>query len=159
MEQLSLVLWRERELLDTLVYRLETEQLMLPGGRACRLARAADEVEAVLGTLRETEILRAMVADEAAAERGLASNPSLRALADAADEPWRSILHEHREAFEAAMREVTSLAEANRELLTDGYRTACETLLALGVGSDRAVPGDEPPARRLHPLDGGRPAT
>ncbi|MGN6782664.1 MAG: flagellar protein FlgN [Marmoricola sp.] len=132
MENLSLILWRERELLDTLLFKLEEEQLVLASGRDRWLARAAREVESVLDALRETEVLRAVAADEVARSLGLASNPSLSALAAAVDEPWRTILHEHRDAFLQVTREVRDLASTNRALLTAGYRAAQETLLALG---------------------------
>ena len=99
MERLSLVLWRERELLDMLQFKLEVEQLVLASGRSRWLMRAAREVEAVLETIRETEVLRAVAADEAAASIGMTSNPSLSALAEAAGEPWSTILTEHRDAF------------------------------------------------------------
>ena len=106
MERLSLVLWRERELLDMLQFKLEVEQLVLASGRSRWLMRAAREVEAVLETIRETEVLRAVAADEAAASIGMTSNPSLSALADAAGEPWSTILTEHRDAFIAVTREI-----------------------------------------------------
>ena len=85
MEKLSLVLWRERELLETLHFKLEVEQLVLASGRTRWLMHAARDVDAVLATIRETEVLRAVAADEAAAAIGMTSNPSLSALADAAD--------------------------------------------------------------------------
>lgn len=154
MENLSLVLWRERELLDSLLYRLETEQLLLSGGRTRWLARAASEVEAVLAAIRETEVLRAMAADEAAAELALPSNPSLRALADASAEPWRTILHDHRDAFAATAREVSSLADANRDLITEACRSARETLAFLGVVDGDATAGAGP-AEPHGPLLGG----
>jgi hypothetical protein len=104
---------------------------VLASGRTRWLGRAAKEVETILDLLRETEILRSVAADEAAASAGLTSNPSLRALADSVGEPWRSILQDHREAFEAVSREITALAEVNRELLTSGLRSARDTLLSL----------------------------
>lgn len=131
MEKLSQILWRERDLLDALLFKLEMEQLVLGSGRTRWLARAAREVEMILDLLRETEILRSVAADEAAASIGLTTNPSLRALAEAVDEPWHSILLEHREAFALVSREVSALAETNRELLTAGLRSARETLLSL----------------------------
>ena len=131
MEDLSLILWRERELLETLLYKLEIEKLVLASGRSRWLATAAKEVEAVLAAVRETELLRAIAADEAAASIGMASNPSLRALAEAVDEPWRSILLDHRDAFVDYMRQITDIAAANRELLTAGQLAARETLLSL----------------------------
>jgi hypothetical protein len=134
-EKLSLILWRERELLETLLFKLEEEQLLLSSGRTRWLMRAAKEVESVLQSIRETEILRSVAADEAAASIGMATSPSLRALADAVDEPWRTILVEHRDAFVAITSEISALADSNRELVTAGYRSARETLMTLGDGS------------------------
>ena len=126
MEKLSQILMRERELLETLLFKLETEQLVLASGRTRWLMRTAREVDAVLATIRETEILRSVVSDQVAAEIGLEHNPSLRALASAVDEPWRTILAEHHEAFVTLTREIGALADANRDLITAGYRSAHE---------------------------------
>lgn len=136
MEDLSLILWRERELLETLLYKLEVEKLVLASGQSRWLAAAAKEVEAVLAAIRETELLRAIAADEAAGSIGLASNPSLRALAEAVDEPWRSILLDHRDAFVGYMQQITEIAAANRELLTAGHEAARETFLSLSALPD-----------------------
>jgi hypothetical protein len=144
MDKLSQVLWRERELLDTLLFKLEEEQLVLASGRTRWLVNAAQEVEGVLRTIRETEILRSVVADEVAADLGLDHNPSLRALAEAVDEPWRSILLDHHEAFTGLTREVTGLAVENRDLITAGYHAARETLMTLGDGTrSYAVDGSQ----------------
>ena len=43
MEDLSLILWRERELLETMLYKLEVEQLVLSSGRTRWLAHATRE--------------------------------------------------------------------------------------------------------------------
>jgi len=132
MDKLSVILWRERELLDTLHYKLAVEQMVLANGQSRWLPQAAREVEAVLETIRETEVLRAVAADEAAVSIGMRSNPSLSALADAVDEPWSSILREHRDAFVTATHEITELADANRDLISAGYLSARDTLLSLG---------------------------
>ena len=136
MEDLSLILWRERELLDTLLYKLEIEQLVLASGRSRWLATAAREVESVLESIRETELLRAVAADEAARRIGLSSNPSLRSLAEAVDEPWQSILLDHREAFLDYTRQITDIAAANRELLTAGQVAARDMFLGLTESTD-----------------------
>lgn len=153
MERLSLVLWRERELLEVLQYKLEVEQLILATGRSRWLMQAAREVENVLETIRETEVLRAVAADDAAATLGMTSNPSLSALADAAAEPWDTIFAEHRDAFIAVTREITELADINRDLVSAGYRSARETLLSLGDSADGYTPDGsamvEPTRHRL----------
>jgi hypothetical protein len=152
-EKLSLILWRERELLELLAYKLELERLVLASGNSRWLNQANKEVEDVLITLRETEVLRAMAADEAAEEVGLQANPSLSALAEVAVEPWRTILLEHREAFLVMTREIAELSDANRGLLTAGYRSAHETLLAIRGTAEGYTPDGAAvaaaPTRRL----------
>lgn len=153
MEKLSLILWRERELLETLAYKLEVEQLILASGRTRWLAHSTKEVEEVLDVLRETEVLRAIAADEVAAQLGLPPAPTLAAIAELAPEPWRAILDDHRTAFVTATREIADLSESNRGLITAGYRSARETLLALGGNADGYSPDGsavvDAPRRRL----------
>jgi hypothetical protein len=136
MEKLSQVLWRERELLETLLYKLEVEQLVMSTGRPRWLLRAAQEVQSVLEVIRETELLRAVAADQVAEELGLAPGPSLQSLIDASGEPWRSILTDHRDAFLRVTADVAVLADVNRELITAGIRSARETLLNMTEGTD-----------------------
>jgi hypothetical protein len=131
LEDLSLVLWRERDLLETLLYKLEVERLVLASHSTRWLPAAAREVERILETVRETELLRAVAADAAAASLGLASNPSLRALAEAVGEPWRTILMDHHTAFVACTRDLVEVAATNRELLTAGQQAAREAFLGL----------------------------
>ena len=135
MEDLSSVLWRERELLETLAYKLEVEQLVLAGGRTHWLAAAAREVEVVLERIRDIELLRAVEVDAVAEELGLDPEPSLREIAEASEEPWRSIWLDHREAFTTTAAQISRLSESNRDLLTAGYHAAQATLLSLSEGS------------------------
>jgi hypothetical protein len=131
MEDLSSVLWRERELLETLLFKLEVEQLVLATGRTRWLAPAAREIEEILDAIREVELLRSVEADAVAAQLGLDPNPSLREIAETCDEPWKSIWLDHRETFTTVAAEISSMAENNRELLTSGYQAAKATLAAL----------------------------
>jgi hypothetical protein len=131
---LASILWRERETLELLLFKLEEEQLVLSGGRTRWLAHATREVEAVLEEIRRTEVLRAMEVEAVSASLGIGANPSLGALADAAPPPWSDLLNQHRKAFLTLTAEVTALAEANRDLLTTGSRAVRETMLTV-VGS------------------------
>lgn len=139
MQRLSQVMWRERELLEELQYALEVEQLVLASGRSRWLMRAATEVEGVLEDMRKTEVMRAVAADAAAVELGLAPNPSLRQLSEVAD-PWGQIFAEHREAVLTLTRDITALAGTNRDLITTGLRSARETLLAIDEATDGYAP-------------------
>jgi hypothetical protein len=142
MEKLSMVLWRERKLLETLQYRLEVEQLVMAGGRTGWLTNAARDVESVLEEIRGTEVLRAVAADEAAAALGLPTNPSLADLIGAVDEPWRTILEDHRAAFVATNEELSRLAETNRSLITAGFKAAREALVGLSTDDVRTYAPD-----------------
>ena len=129
--ELSSVLWRTRELLELLLFKLEEEQLLLAGGRSRWLAHATREVEMVLEQMRHVEVLRAAHAQAAAAELGLGPDASLGELADAAPMPWSELLHQHRKSFLTLTAEISALADANRELLTSGQRAARETMLVM----------------------------
>jgi len=127
---LSSILWREREMLELLLFKLEEEQLVLAGGRTRWLAHATREVEIVLEQIRSTEVIRAVEVEAVGTALGLGPNPSLGELAESVDEPWRDLLRQHRRAFLTLTTEITALAEANRDLLTAGQRAARETMLA-----------------------------
>ncbi|MEP9362241.1 flagellar export chaperone FlgN [Nocardioides sp. CN2-186] len=135
MEKLTWVLWRERELLEALLYRLELEELVMATGRTRWLANAARDVDAAAAAMREFEILRAVAADEAAVAVGLETNASLAELIAVADEPWRTILVEHRDGFIALTDEIARVAQTNRAMIVAGLRATQDTLLGVGQGA------------------------
>ena len=127
---LSSVLWRSRELLELLLFKLEEEQLLLAAGRSRWLAHATREVEVVLEQIREIEVARGAYSQAVAIDLGLPPEASLAEMADAAPAPWSDLLHEHRKAFLTRTSEISAMAGANRDLLTAGQRAARETMLA-----------------------------
>lgn len=131
---LSSILWREREMLELLLFKLEEEQLILASGRSRWLAHATREVEMVLDQIRRTEVVRAAEVEVIGTQLGIGGDASLTSLADVAPAPWSDLLREHRKAFLTLAAEITALAEANRELLSAGQRAVRETMLAF-VGS------------------------
>ena len=130
--ELSSILWRERDVLELLLFKLEEEQLVLAAGRARWLAHATREVEAVLDQIRLTEVLRAAEVAAVATALGMGPEPSLSELADRVDVPWSDLFRQHREVFLKMTAEIRALADANRELLTIGQRAAQETMLLVG---------------------------
>ena len=129
--EVSSILWRERELLDLLLFKLEEEQLLLAAGRTRWLAHATREVEMVLGEMKRMELGRAVEVEAVAVSLGLDPGVSLRELSEAAPPPWGGILREHRTAFLTATQEITALAKSNKDLLAHGYKAARDTLLSL----------------------------
>ena len=135
LNEVSTILWRERQLLELLLFKLEEEQLLLAAGRTRWLAHATREVEGVLEELKHAELARAVEVARVADELGIPSESSLRELAAAVPPPWDEILNDHREAFLKAAEEVVGLANTNRELLSRGYQAAREVLASITTGT------------------------
>ena len=131
MHDVSNILWRERQLLELLLFKLEEEQLVLAAGRARWLSHATREVELVLEELKAVELSRAVATHAAGQALGLGPEASLRALAEAAPAPWGDLLHEHRRAFLTLTEELVGVASENRELLARGSQAAREMLASL----------------------------
>lgn len=130
---LAAVLWRQRELLERLVYRLECEQLLLAAGRTRWLASATGEVEALLDQLRVIEVQRAAAADEVSRELGLPLGSTLEELAGTAQPPWTGVLLEHRQALLTLTGELSALAETNKHLMAAGMAAVEASLANLGL--------------------------
>lgn len=131
MAELSTALWRERELLEVLLFKLEEEQLLLAAGRSEWLARATREVEVVLEAIANSEVIRAIEVDVVAVSMGLPSNSSLGDLARAAPAPWGELLADHRRAFLELTGRITGLSETNRDLINSGQRAVVTALATL----------------------------
>lgn len=121
-------LWLQRETLQTLLYRLVCEKLVLISGSNRWLARADDEVREALQRLRDGELLRALEVDELTRTLGLGADASLAEIAAGAPEPWGTLLSDHRDALRTITFEVQSVADENRHLLESGAQAVHKTL-------------------------------
>lgn len=135
---LAALLWRQREMLERLTYRLECEQLLLAAGRSRWLAVATAEVESLLDEVRIVEVQRAAAADQVARELGLAAESALEDLAAAAPPPWTGVLMEHRQELLDLTNGLSALAETNRHLVAAGLTAVESALSQLGL---RGGPG------------------
>jgi hypothetical protein len=144
LREVSTILWRERHLLELLLFKLEEEQLLLAAGRNRWLARATREVEMVLEEIKHTELERALEVERVAPELGLPAHASLRQLAEAAPPPWQEILTDHRQMFLSLTEDVSGLVQANRELLARGQRAVREVMASIGEGRSEAGTGYGP---------------
>jgi flagellar FlgN protein len=132
LSDVSNILWRERQLLELLVFKLEEEQLVLAAGRSRWLAHATREVESVLGEIKRIELERAVQVADAGRELGLSDAPTLRDLASLTPTPWDSIFTEHRRALLTLAQEIDTITKSNRDLLQRGHQAAREALAAMG---------------------------
>jgi hypothetical protein len=114
------VLWREREVVERVLFKVLGQQLVLRSGQPRWLVAANTEIELAVNDLRVIEVLRTSQSDELGQVLGLAPGASLSQLADAAPEPWGSILAEHRDALRQLSAEIDQIVRENRGLLVEG---------------------------------------
>jgi hypothetical protein len=127
------VLWRQREMLERLVYRLECEQLLLAAGRTRFLSLATGEVEQLVDELAVVEVQRAAIADRVSVETGLEPGASLEDIAGAVQPPWTEVLVEHRQALLTLTAELSALAETSQNLMAAGMKAVEAALSNLGL--------------------------
>jgi len=129
--ELSAALWRERELLDGLVYALEVEHLLLTAGRTHRLDRASRDVERVLGGVRDAGLARAVAVASVADAWAAPADATLRQLTEHSPDPgWREVLVEHLAALTRLAAQISELREANSSHLRTLVHSTDEVLAA-----------------------------
>lgn len=148
LDALSRQLWKQREILESLLFKLEEERLLTATGSSRWLPRATKELEDAIAQAQSIELARAVESEAAAQELGLAPNASLKELAEATEEPWQTLLNQHREALTQLATEIAQVSQANQEILASLQRATQEILMGVqNVGTiyneDGSVKSDE----------------
>lgn len=140
--ELSMQLWRERELLEMLIFKLEEQRLLLEAGNTRWIHLASREIERVLEELRESGLGRDVEVAAVAREWGVPEAATLSELLDSAPTgTWRDVFAEHRAALTERMAEVAQLKEANETHLRAASRAVDETLAGLESGTGEYTTG------------------
>lgn len=143
------VLWRQRNLLELLLFKLEEERLIVRAGLSRWLPRATHEVELVVGELQLIQEATRTALDGVAPDLGLPPGRSLTEVAAAAPAPWGGLLERHQEAIALATVEIGPLGVVHRDLLGQGAtdpalvwleRTAPEWPLRAGAAPAGGAP-------------------
>ncbi|WP_147105529.1 flagellar protein FlgN [Nesterenkonia populi] len=132
LNSLTARLWRERELLDLLEFKMEEQQLLLVAGKTQWLDRATREIDTVVEKVSTASLARAVESAEVAASLGLDSDAPLgRITAATADLAWREVLENHLTALRATAERISALKETNTAILRGAQRATQETLASL----------------------------
>jgi hypothetical protein len=141
MDELIRVLTEERNLLEVLVYRLETLRYFVTLDRPRSVEWAAMEVDQASDLLRAAESRRNAAAERAGRELGLAhAFPSLRELASV-EGPYRSTLEALRQDFLSLTAQTEELFAAVRRNVARGYTQIDRTVGVLAGGRPAAGAG------------------
>jgi hypothetical protein len=129
LQHFSAVLFRERHLLELLLFKLEEEQLLLEAGRTRWLSHASREVETVLDELSAVELSRVAALASVGQEVGLPDEATtLAQIVHALPSPWDGIFAEHQQVLLKLSAQVLEAAESNRQQLRDGYEPIRQAL-------------------------------
>lgn len=130
--ELSALLWKERELLELLQFKLEEEQLLLVSGKSRWIGMATREVETVLEKVHAIGLTRSIEAASVAAAWGLPGDAPLADIAAQAPQgPWTDILAAHLTALREITTQIATLREDNEQYLRAAHRSTQETLATL----------------------------
>lgn len=130
-QNLSSVLWKERNLLDLLTFKLEEEQLLLTAGKTRWIQHATQEVEQVMLQLRATGLERDIAVSAVSAEWNLPDDATLRVIAAHAPGPWGEIFSSHLAAMNELAAHIAELRDANEQFLRAAARSGQETLAGI----------------------------
>lgn len=127
--ELSALLWHERELLDLLLFKLEEEQLLLAAGKSRWIQHATREVEQVMERIRSAGLARSVEVAAVALDWKTDENASLRDIVAAAPPgAWFDIFEAHLTAMTIVTDEIKQVRDLNEQLLRQASRSTQETL-------------------------------
>jgi hypothetical protein len=116
--ELSAQLWKERALVELLLFKLDELELVLAAGRSRWVPQATKEIEQVLDRMRAAGLGRAVDVSAVADEWGCSPDASLRDLVAAAPPGvWADIFGAHLQALTALADEVRSAGATCQRLL------------------------------------------
>jgi hypothetical protein len=108
--ELTAQLWRQRELLELLLFKYEEERLLSAAGKSRWSAHAAREVDVVIERLSACSLSTAVAISGLGEAWGLPRGSLLRDLAENAPSPmWQDIFSEHLEAMVGLICEIRDL--------------------------------------------------
>ena len=154
--ELSALLWREREMLELLTFKLEEEQLLLSAGRTRWLPFATREVEQVLERLRQSAFERSIEVSEVSQQWGTSEDATLKEIiANAPSEAWKETFSSHLAALNELAGGIASLRDSNLQFLRAASRSTQETLahIVTDTGTYDAKGAADIPSPRARLLD------
>lgn len=134
MDELIALLNDQRQLLDDLLYRLVAARGVLAAGEIRYVARASAEIETVINEIFVAETRRASGIADIAARLGCPPQQiTLRALSQAAPEPYKSMLDHLHGEFLRLTDEIERNIAMNKSLAAKGAAELTRMLSALGA--------------------------
>jgi hypothetical protein len=141
---LSMHLLRERELLETLLFKLDEQQMLLATGRNRWIRHASTEIERVLAAMPTVALSRDALVVAVADEWGVPEATTLRQLIAAApSDGWREVFEGHLSAMTALADEIEQMKQVNEQRLRTAIRVTQDTIAGLGEPTGEYTPAGD----------------
>jgi hypothetical protein len=116
LREVSNILWRERQVRDLLVFKLEARHRVMASGNSRWLAHATREVETVRAAVKRVELERTVLVSAAASDLGRDDVQSLDDFAGLVPSPWHTIFGDHQVALRELAAEAVAVTTTDRGL-------------------------------------------
>lgn len=135
--ELSAALWRQRELLNLLLFKYDEQHLLLAAGKSKWVPNAVREIEVVVEQVQTAGLRIAVVTVDVAREWGISEEAKLRDIVEAAPTPvWRDLFSKHLEALRELTAAIRQVRDKNDQLVRHALRSTQEMLNALATPAD-----------------------
>jgi hypothetical protein len=136
--ELNQLLWRERDVLDDVLYRLEVQQLLLVEQRDRWVDRSVDDLERALGRVERYQRMHRDLLDELSAYLPVHADSTLSEVAAIAPSPWDDILEEQQAALLVLITEIEATSRDNFGLARHGLTQVGEAMERFGRAAGSA---------------------
>jgi hypothetical protein len=138
--ELSAALWRQRDLLEMLLFKYEEQQWIHAAGKTRWAPHATREIEVVVKRLGTANVATSVAISAVARGWGLSEDVLLRDLVDIAPDPvWKDILASHVDAIIGLIVEIRALRDAGDNETVDGIPGVPTTYTQHGT-TDHTIP-------------------
>lgn len=140
--ELNPLLWRQRDVLNDVVYRLEVQQLLLVDGRERWVDRAVQDLERSLARVERYQRMQRDLLQELSAYLPVDADSTLSQVAAVVPTPWDGILEEQQSALLVLITEIEAASRDNVGLVRRGLAEVGEVMERLGRPGNPAQRAD-----------------
>jgi hypothetical protein len=139
--ELNQLLWRQRDVLSDVVYRLEVQQLLLVDGRDRWVDRSVEDLERALERVERYQRMQRDLLDELSVHLPVQGGSRLSEVVSVVPSPWDGILEEQQAALLVLITEIESASRDNVGLVRRGMAQVEEVMQQLGRAGGGSTPG------------------
>jgi hypothetical protein len=141
--ELNQLLWRERDVLEDVLYRLQVQQLLLVEGRERWVERSVDDLERSLARVERYQRMHRDLLDDISAYLPVHGGSTLSEVVAVTPSPWDDIFEEQQASVLVLINEIEAASRDNHGLARRGMVQAGEAMERFGQATGTTGAGPE----------------